>query len=114
MIFLGVLTKPDRIARGDESRWVRFIRNEEEVLELGWYCVKQPDSVQLQEGISWEQAREQESKFFSVTEPWVSLTPGDRRHLGTSNLVERLSDTLSSLIRKRHVLSLCINFTQVG
>ena len=97
----GVLTKPDRIARGDHDRWVRFVRNEEEVLELGWYCVKQPDSIQLKDGITWAQAREEEIKFFATVEPWSSLTRLDQQHLGTSHLVERLSDTLSELIRRR-------------
>lgn len=98
---LGVLTKPDRIARGDEQRWIRFLRNEEENLELGWYSVKQPDSVELEEGITWAGAREAEADFFRTQEPWASLSRSDHQHLGTPNLVERLSDTLSELIRRR-------------
>ncbi|THU85106.1 hypothetical protein K435DRAFT_764484 [Dendrothele bispora CBS 962.96] len=101
---VGVLTKPDRISAGDESLWVRFIRNDVPgyILSNSWYCVKQPNSVQLREGITWEQARLKENEFFSMTSPWADkLEPMFQRYLRTSNLVERLSRILSDLISKR-------------
>ncbi|THU86328.1 hypothetical protein K435DRAFT_868411 [Dendrothele bispora CBS 962.96] len=100
---VGVLTKPDRISVGDESLWVRFIRNDVPgyILSNSWYCVKQPNSVQLREGITWKQARAKEHEFFSMTSPWADLEPMFQRYLRTSNFVERLSRILSDLISKR-------------
>ncbi|KAL0955560.1 hypothetical protein HGRIS_001801 [Hohenbuehelia grisea] len=71
---IGVLTKPDRIPAGEESRWLSFIHNKEEPLEHGWFCVKQPSSNELKKGITWHEARENETRFFSTTSPWRDLT----------------------------------------
>ncbi|KAI0067582.1 hypothetical protein BV25DRAFT_835648 [Artomyces pyxidatus] len=98
---MGVLTKPDRIPTGEEDRWIKYIQNAEEFFELGWYCVKQPDSVQLKEGITWSQARAREAEFFSNVEPWTHLSFVEQQHLGTANVVGRLSETLSDLIARR-------------
>lgn len=98
---IGVLTKPDRIPAGEEDSWLRFIKNEYEALENGWFSVKQPDSRTLQAGISWEEARSSEREFFSLTSPWSSLEFSYQQHLGTSNLTGQLSDILSELIMKR-------------
>ena len=101
--FQGVLTKPDRIPTGDEVNWVKFIQNEKEPLQFGWFCVKQPDSEQLRQGISWEQARANEAAFFNT---WVNKhqdLKDLRSHLGTPKLVSALSDILSELIAKRRV-----------
>ena len=99
-----MLTKPDRIPSGEEENWLRFIRNENEPLENGWFSVKQPDSRSLQSGITWPEARAAEQQFFSVTSPWSNLDLMYQQHLGTANLTERLSDILSSLITKRYVI----------
>ncbi|THH15705.1 hypothetical protein EUX98_g9424 [Antrodiella citrinella] len=98
---IGVLTKPDRIPIGEEDNWIRFIKNDYEALENGWYSVKQPDSRALKAGISWSEAREGERDFFSLTSPWSGLDPIYQRQLGTHNLTERLSDILSELIARR-------------
>src|SRR5204863_319349 len=62
----GVLTKPDRIPPGEEERWLRFIRNEVEPLENGWYCVKLPNSKSLDEGISDEDGLLQSLRPFQL------------------------------------------------
>ncbi|KAJ7779480.1 P-loop containing nucleoside triphosphate hydrolase protein [Mycena maculata] len=98
---IGVLTKPDRIPRGDEESWLPLIRNEQEVLENNWYCVKQPSSQDLKQGITWEEARSRENDFFSMTAPWSELDPMYQKYLRTTNLVDRLSSILSDLISKR-------------
>ncbi|KAL0955559.1 hypothetical protein HGRIS_001798 [Hohenbuehelia grisea] len=98
---IGVLTKPDRIPHGDESRWLSFIRNKEEPLQHGWFCVKQPSSKELKEGITWAEARQKENEFFSMTSPWSDLEPMYQKHLRTSNLIERASAVLSNLISER-------------
>ncbi|KAJ7107917.1 P-loop containing nucleoside triphosphate hydrolase protein [Mycena epipterygia] len=98
---IGVLTKPDRIPRGDEESWLPLIRNEQEALENNWYCVKQPSSQDLKNGITWEQARSRENDFFTLTPPWCDLDPMYQKYLRTTNLIDRLSSILSDLISKR-------------
>ncbi|KAJ7841621.1 P-loop containing nucleoside triphosphate hydrolase protein [Mycena olivaceomarginata] len=97
----GVLTKPDRIPRGDEENWLPLIRNEQEALENNWYCVKQPSSQDIKQGITWEGARARENDFFSLTAPWSELDPLYQKYLRTCNLIDRLSSILSDLISKR-------------
>lgn len=100
-ISTGVLTKPDRIPSGEEDRWLRFIRGEYETLQNGWFCVKQPNSQSLKQGITWTEARTKEDEYFSTTAPWSSLDSTYQQCLRTSNLTERLSTILSGLIAKR-------------
>ena len=97
----GVLTKPDRIPPGEEARWLRFIRNEQEPLMNHWYCVKQPGSQTLQSGISWAEARSQENDFFASTQPWSNVEAQYQKFMRTANLTRRLSTILSELISKR-------------
>ena len=98
---IGVLTKPDRIPAGEESRWLKIIRNETEPLANNWYCVKQPSSQVLSKGITWAEARRQENEYFTVTQPWSSLESRYQSYLRASNLTERLSIILSELVAKR-------------
>ena len=102
--FLGVLTKPDRIPAGEEGSWLRYIRNQDEALEHGWFSVKQPDSRAIAAGITWEEAREKEREFFTTSSPWNVLDPEYQNRLGTNKLVDRLSDVLSGCISRRFVL----------
>lgn len=97
----GVLTKPDRIPAGEESTWLKFLRNEQEPLVNHWYCVKQPGSQTLKNGISWAEARKQENDFFALTQPWSTVESQYQKFMRTSNLTERLSTILSELIAKR-------------
>ncbi|KJA28733.1 hypothetical protein HYPSUDRAFT_61585 [Hypholoma sublateritium FD-334 SS-4] len=98
---IGVLTKPDRIPLGDEPFWIPFIRNEKETLENNWFCVKQPSTFDLSEKITWAQARQSEVNFFASTAPWSDIGESYSKYLGTSNLVQRLTDILSELIATR-------------
>ena len=98
-----MLTKPDRIPAGEEANWVAFIRNEKETLENNWYCVKQPSSSDLKQGITWAQARQGERDFFAMTPAWSELDAVYQKYLKTSNLVDRLSSILSDLISRRSV-----------
>ncbi|KAI0705266.1 P-loop containing nucleoside triphosphate hydrolase protein [Cerioporus squamosus] len=98
---IGVLTKPDRIPGGEDEIWLRYIRNQDEPLEHGWFSVKQPDSQAIAAGITWEEAREGERTFFSTRSPWNVLGLEYQNRLGTGKLVERLSDVLSDCISQR-------------
>ncbi|KAI3605474.1 hypothetical protein WG66_005886 [Moniliophthora roreri] len=85
---VGVLTKPDRIERGDEQNWLGFIQGRTEPLRNHWFCVKQPGTSDLQNGITWSQARDNENKFFATTSPWRDLELTYQKYLRTNNLVE--------------------------
>ena len=97
MAFTGVLTKPDRIPATEEENWVPYIRGEREDTTM-WFCVKCPDSEAIKSGITWEEARRDESLWFSRKVPWASLEEGSKQRLGTENLTRCLSDKLCDLI----------------
>ncbi|KAG6328165.1 hypothetical protein ID866_10924 [Astraeus odoratus] len=98
---VGVLTKPDRIPLGEEDSWLQLIRNEVEPLLNNWYCVKQPSSLTLSQGITWAEARRQENEFFATNKPWCNLDAHYQLFLRTDKLTERLSTILAELIAKR-------------
>ncbi|KAL1714452.1 P-loop containing nucleoside triphosphate hydrolase protein [Schizophyllum commune] len=95
---IGVLTKPDRIQKLEEGQWLRLLRNEKEQLAYGWYVVKLPTSADMREGITWAEARVDETRFFDNTYPWPDEAS---THLGTPNLIVQLEAVLSELIMKR-------------
>lgn len=104
MAFTGVLTKPDRIPATEEENWLPYIRGERE--GTTWFCVKCPDSEAIKAKITWEEARREESTWFSKA-PWSTLEEESRQKLGTMHLTRHLSDMLYDLISKRFVWSLC-------
>lgn len=93
-----MLTKLDRIEYGAASKWVKILRGEENSLLHGWYCVKQPDLVQMQEGLSWEEARAAEAEFFSTVSPWADLERSHKARIGSGKLADRLGVILSDLV----------------
>ncbi|KIO31592.1 hypothetical protein M407DRAFT_19341 [Tulasnella calospora MUT 4182] len=95
---IGVLTKVDRIEFGGSSKWLRMLRGEDQPLMHGWYCVKQRDLVQLQEGVTWEEAKSYETEYFQTTAPWADLGPSQRSRLGSQKLADRLGSILSNLV----------------
>ena len=103
-VMVGVLTKPDRIPAGEEAMWIGKIRSGGVGGGIEYFSVKNPDSQDIRNGITYEQAREQEAEFFSTREPWSNLEGLCKRHLGTDKLTKRLGQVLSSLISKRQVL----------
>ena len=103
--FTGVLTKPDRIPATEEDNWVPYIRGAREDTTM-WFCVKCPSSEAIRKGITWEEARRNESLWFSRKDPWATLEEGLRERLGTPNLTRCLSDKLCDLIADRFVYPL--------
>ncbi|KAG8853984.1 hypothetical protein FRB96_007847 [Tulasnella sp. 330] len=97
----SVLTKVDRIEPGGEAKWINILRNKENVLPNGWFCVKQPDLPQLRSGISWEDAKAAEKRFFEETSPWSLLDRGTRGRLGSLGLAEQLGEILSELVAQK-------------
>ncbi|KAG8894909.1 hypothetical protein FRB99_000918 [Tulasnella sp. 403] len=98
---VGVLTKVDRIEAGGSARWLRILQNEDNTLRNGWFCVKQPDMMQLKAGISWEDARAAEKSFFENAAPWAGLERRFRTRLGAASLSECLSTNLSNLVARK-------------
>ncbi|KAI0042654.1 hypothetical protein FA95DRAFT_1525197 [Auriscalpium vulgare] len=96
---IGVLTKPDKISAGEEERWMKFIRGEEEPLVHGWYCIKRPDFQAMLLDPSLETARNQEKAWFEKTDPWCYSNL--KRFFRTPNLVAALIRTLGELVTKR-------------
>jgi hypothetical protein len=104
LICVGVLTKPDRISPGDEAPWISRIQSGEMGGGIEYFSVKNPDSQDIRNGITYEQARENEAEFFSTRAPWSNLEWLYQRRLGTDKLTRRLGQVLSNLISKRQVL----------
>lgn len=100
-VTLGVLTKPDRIPAGEEAMWISKIRSGGVDGGIEYFSVKNPDSQDIRNGITYEQARENEVEFFSTREPWSNLDWLCQSRLGTDKLTKRLGQVLSSLISKR-------------
>ncbi|KAF8504671.1 P-loop containing nucleoside triphosphate hydrolase protein [Russula emetica] len=98
---IGVLTKPDRIPTGEESIWIRKIQSGGKDGGVEYYSVKNPDSQDIRNGITYGQAREKEADFFSTKAPWSNLDLLYKRRLGTDKLTRRLGQVLSNLISKR-------------
>ena len=106
-VLTGVLTKPDRIPKTEEENWLPLVRGERG--DTLWFCVKCPSTDQINSGITWEEAREKEAKFFSRTAPWSSLDETFKQRLGTGHLTRCLSDKLCDLIAERFVyLVMCL------
>ena len=72
---------------------------------IEFFSVKNPDSQDIKNGITYEQAREKEAQFFSTKAPWSSLEWLYQRRLGTEKLTRRLGQVLSDLISKRQVFA---------
>jgi hypothetical protein len=97
----AVLTKPDRIAPGEHSNWMKLLENQQERFKHGWHCVKQSDQQQLDDGISWEDARKNEIQFFENAPHWSSLEEAIKSRLGTEFLTQALGTILFELICAR-------------
>lgn len=72
---------------------------------IEFFSVKNPDSQDIKNGITYEQAREKEALFFTTKAPWSGLEWLYRRRLGTEKLTQRLAQVLSNVISKRQVFT---------
>ncbi|KAG9073799.1 hypothetical protein FRC06_011147 [Ceratobasidium sp. 370] len=100
---IGVITKPDRIEKGQERQWVPLITGQSQAYPLtnGWYCVKQPTTIEREDGCSWEGARVLETEFFDKAAEWSTIPTEYRTNLGTRNLAFKLGQILSNDVQKR-------------
>ena len=89
----GVLTKPDRIPVSEEVIWINRIQRGGKDGAIEYYSVKNPDSQDIRNGITYKQARDNEAKFFS-TPPWSNTEGLDKRRLGMDNLFTGLHERI--------------------
>lgn len=95
---VGVLTKPDAIQSGDEGRVIDTARNRITVLNHGWFVVRNRSTEEVQKGISFEERRANESRFF-MKDPWRTL---DRDRVGIPALEKFLRRLLFDHVRKEY------------
>ncbi|CAG8492242.1 1611_t:CDS:2 [Diversispora eburnea] len=91
---LGVLTKPDTIEAETHDIWLKILRGESHKLSLGYYIVKNPSKIQLNNQITFEEARKDEENFFKREYPWKNL------NLSVKRLQYKLSELLIQAIRR--------------
>jgi hypothetical protein len=98
---VGVLTKPDRIPPGEEAIWINKIQRGGKDGGIEYFSVKNPESQDIRNGITYEEARDNEAEFFSRKAPWSDLEWLYKRRLGTDKLTRRLGQVLTDLISRR-------------
>ncbi|KAI9367803.1 P-loop containing nucleoside triphosphate hydrolase protein [Aspergillus egyptiacus] len=74
---VGIITKCDAVARGDEAGVIRVAQNQVEKLRHGWFAVKNRSTREIEEGMTIEGRHQKEKEFFSSEAPWTDL-PKDR------------------------------------
>jgi hypothetical protein len=100
---VGVLTKPDRLSKGERGDvWTKVLQGRAFVKGHGYFVVKQPSQAEITRGMTHAQARIQEQDYFA-SECWIERFPGFEERLGTRKLQAALADKLAALILSRFV-----------
>lgn len=91
---VGIITKPDLINKGTESRIANLAKNMDRVkLKLGFFLLKNPSPLEIREGLLWEERQRHEALFFNSS-PWKEQNL-DMTRVGIDNLrtfLQRLLD----------------------
>ncbi|KAI9830934.1 MAG: hypothetical protein M1819_005317 [Sarea resinae] len=96
---VGIITKPDLINKGTESRVATLSRNMDRTkLKLGFFLLKNPSPLQLKEGITWTERANAEVNFFSSA-PWKEQHL-DRNRIGIERLRVFLQELLDTHIER--------------
>jgi hypothetical protein len=96
---IGIITKPDLINEGTESRVARLAKNRDRTkLNLGWFLLKNPSPAELKAGITPEARRTAELAFFA-TAGWKSQGL-DFSRIGVDKLRSCLEEVLDSQIER--------------
>ncbi|GES64914.1 dynamin family protein [Aspergillus terreus] len=94
---VGIITKPDLINQGTESRVARLAKNMDRTkLKLGFFLLKNPSPAELEQGIGLAEHHKAEMDFFSSGQ-WKRETL-DRSRIGVEKLRSFLQDLLDSHI----------------
>ncbi|KAJ5493353.1 hypothetical protein N7539_002099 [Penicillium diatomitis] len=91
---LGILTKPDLVDKGAESRIISFLESQATTVKLGWIVVRNPGQQQLDNP---QTDRDAEERTFFMSSPWNQLPPGC---FGINALRDRLQELHSSITRR--------------
>ena len=95
---VGVLTKPDRFPVGNPHAAIkRILEGSSFRVGHGYYVTKQPSQLDLDNGISREEARAYEDNFFAAA-PWSTEFASHHEQFGTTHLREALSTKLTAFI----------------
>lgn len=92
---LGVLTKPDLVDHGAESRVIDLLEGRAHPLKLGWHVVRNPGQIQLADESLDRGNIEQE--FFSISAIWKDV---DLDKKGIDALRVRIQALLNDLVRQ--------------
>lgn len=98
---IGLLTKADRLPPGSAvDPWLEVLRNRNFRLGHGYFVTKQPDQLQLDQGVSHDEARAMEDRYFKSTPPWNTAYSQHQSQFGIPRLQAKLSILLVEHIRK--------------
>ncbi|XP_021477916.2 interferon-induced GTP-binding protein Mx2-like [Oncorhynchus mykiss] len=95
---LAILTKPDLIDRGTEKDVLDIVRNKIIPLNMGYVIVKCRGQKQINDGVTINDAIEEERDFFENHDEFSSLL--DEERVTTKCLAARLTQTLVNHIQK--------------
>jgi hypothetical protein len=95
-MLLGVLTKPDMVEPSAEGPWLDILEGRRHRLNLGYYVTKHPSQKELNDGLTGDQARASEAKWFS-NNTWRI----DPNRAGTQKLETRMSELLVEQMKRR-------------
>ncbi|KAI9818928.1 MAG: hypothetical protein M1827_007749 [Pycnora praestabilis] len=96
---VGVLTKPDRMSRGDPyDQWNMMLSGEKYRLGHGYFVCKNPSQASIDKGLDHAQARADEAEFFAKEEPWATKLSLYKERFGTVQLQTALSQKLTMQI----------------
>jgi GTPase SAR1 family protein len=94
---VGIITKPDLINKGTESRVASLAKNKDHVkLKLGFFLLKNPSPLEISKGRTWEERQRQETQFFNSS-PWKEQNL-DISRVGVENLRSFLQELLDNHI----------------
>ncbi|KAF2760379.1 hypothetical protein EJ05DRAFT_282772 [Pseudovirgaria hyperparasitica] len=95
---VGILTKPDRLPKGDPvDLWQAILAGRKYPLKHAYYVTKQPSQAEMS-FVDHAQARRDEEHFFESEQPWCTELASFSAQFGTRKLQERLSALLASTI----------------
>ncbi|QRV96048.1 hypothetical protein RhiJN_24066 [Ceratobasidium sp. AG-Ba] len=97
---IGVITKPDRIEQKQEGQWIPLVTGKVHPLAHGWFCTKQPSTVEREQGYLWPDARNLEQNYFKTAPGWSSVSGQHRLQLGTNYLASKLGQVLTTEVEK--------------
>lgn len=96
---VGIITKPDLINDGTESRVAKLANNADRTkLKLGFFLLKNPRPIDLEKGMTMVERRKMEAQFFA-NPPWNNLGLNPSR-VGIDNLRVFMQDLLDRHIER--------------